>query len=183
MTKHVIGAVIFSLIVGTSALVGSLFSDAPAATNFGTERGNYVFKKKKKRKCRKRREHREDSQDLATVRISQMEFDSNSGLLNTEFLVAGNNDSGSTVNVALHFFSNDNYGSQHVATEFVSLAPDFNVANTALITETASYRWLKNLQTRENLYVVPEVTLEANTYKVYPPVLDSSKAIPVLFRD
>lgn len=60
MIKHIVGIVLFTFIVGTSAAIACLFGVVTERTNSVSEHKSYrVYKdKKRKKRCRKKRKRR-----------------------------------------------------------------------------------------------------------------------------
>lgn len=183
MNKHIIGLIVFSFIVGMSAIVAAFFVRMPPIPEVApvkvSESNEYVYRgrtscKKKKRKPRPK------SSDLASAKVSQAVFDLNKKYLNTEFIIERATDSTENINVALHFFVNDSFGAQHIATEFVTLTPNFDIGDKAMTSKLSSFNWLSNLESRENLYVMAEVVDTNYSYEKLPPVFDSYEATAVL---
>ena len=186
MNKHFIGLIIFSFIVGMSAIIASLFIQMPQMPKIEavkvSESNDYVYRGNTHCKKKKRKPRPKNYSELASAKVSQAFFDLNKKQLDTQFMIERANDSTETVNVALHFFVNDRFGVQHIATEFVTLAPNFDIGDKAITTKISSFNWLNNLESRENLYVMPEVIKNSDTYKNYPPIFDSFEATAVLTR-
>ncbi|MEZ5425217.1 MAG: hypothetical protein R2747_03025 [Pyrinomonadaceae bacterium] len=182
MTKHIVGIIIFSFIVGTSAVIGSLFYTVPGPDSVSvTETDNYVYKKKKKRRCRrKKRRPRQELNGEATIKIQQAVFNQATRKLDTRILLEREDDSTEAVDVALHFFVSDKYSTRHLATEFISVSPQLFGATEKGQRFSNSFSWLTDLQTRENLYVMPEVVGDRNSYLKNPPTFNPFEATAIL---
>lgn len=183
MNKHIIGLIVFSFIVGMSAIVAGFFIRMPQIPEIApvrvSESNDYIYRgntycKKNKRKPRPK------NSDLAFAKVSQSVFDLNKKQLDTEFIIERANDSTEDVNVALHFFVNDRFGVQHIATEFVTLTPNFDLGDKAMTSKISSFKWLSNLESRENLYVMAEVIDNNYSYEKLPPIFDTYEATAVL---
>jgi hypothetical protein len=184
MNKHIVGLIIFSFIVGISAIIASFFVQMPQIPTLDQVRVSgenpYIYRGHKSCGKKKRKPRPRDYSELASAKVSQAVFDLDKKQLDTEFTIERTNDSTETVNVALHFFVNDRYGVQSIATEFITLNPNFDIGDKAVTTKISSFKWLNNLESRENLYVMPEVVTNEYNYTNYPPTFDSSEATAVL---
>lgn len=184
MNKHFIGLIIFSFIIGISAIIASLFIQMPQMPEIQavkvSESNDYVYRGNTYCQKKKKRHHPKQYNDLASVKVSQAFFDLDQKQLETQIMVERANDSTETVNIALHFFVNDRFGVQHIATEFVTLTPNFDIGDKAITTKISSYRWLNNLESRENLYVMPVVGNDYYNSNEFTAVFNSSEATAVL---
>ncbi len=167
MTKHIAGIILFTFIVGSSAVIAELFYQTPEA-NIITVRENYtVYKKKKrKRRCRKQRPRNEN----AEVKLSAAIFNSDSNRLTT--FVDYENEWDSYGEVDLNFFVNDKYGIRFLKTERIYVS-------SAMDRYTKILDWMGRLDSRENLYVIPQIHNDEYD-KWSSPIFNEHKAIPVL---
>ncbi len=184
MNKHIIGLIIFSFIVGMSAIIAGFFVPMPQMPKIDSvkvsEANDYVYRGSTSCKKKKRKPQPKDYNELASAKVSQAVFDLNKKQLDTQFTIERADDLTETVKVALHFFVNDRFGVQHIKTEFVTLTPNFDIGDKAMTIKTSSFRWLNNLESRENLYVIAEVVTDSYNYNNYAPVFDSYEATAVL---
>lgn len=184
MNKHIIGLIIFSFIVGMSAIIASFFVPMPQMPKIDSvsvsESNDYVYRGSTSCKKKKRKPRPKDYSEMASAKVSQAVFDLNKKQLDTQFTIERADDSTETVKVALHFFVNDRFTVQHIKTEFVTLTPNFDMGDKAMTTKISSFRWLNNLESRENLYVIAEVVTDSYNHKNYAPVFDSYEATAVL---
>ncbi len=184
MNKHIIGLIIFSFIVGMSAIIAGFFAPMPQMPKIDSvrvsEANDYIYRGGKSCRQKKRKPRLQNYDILASAKISQAVFNLNKRQLDTEFTVERGNDSTENVNVALHFFVNDGFAVQHIKTEYVTLTPNFDMGDNAITSKTTSFRWLNNLESRENLYVISEVVEKAYSYSNQPPFFDASEAAAVL---
>lgn len=184
MNKHIIGLIVFSFIVGMSAIIASFFVPMPQMPKIDSVRVSdsheYLYRGSTSCKKKKRKPRPKDYSELAVAKVSQAVFDLNKKQLDTQFLIERANDSTETVNVALHFFVNDNFGVQHIATEFLTLTPNFDMGDKAMLSKVSSFNWLNNLESRENLYVMAEVVNSEVRYRKTPPKFDTYEATAVL---
>jgi hypothetical protein len=131
---------------------------------------------------------------MTSVKITQAVFDSKTEKLKLELFVQSDVKSSrnikasfKNIRVALHFFVKDGDSTRYLATENLideemdKVNVDLSEGGSVKITflTTSSYDWLGNLNSRENLYVIPELTSNANTYGDYTPVFDEANATPV----
>jgi hypothetical protein len=117
----------------------------------------------------------------ASVKVAQAFFDVKTNRLETQFAIERADESTESVNVVLQFFVYDDFGVQHIADEFVSLNPNFDMGDVAVTNNTSSFKWLSNLQSRENLYVIAKATNSPRDQ--YDPVdFDPSEATAVLLK-
>ncbi len=184
MNKHIIGLIIFSFIVGMSAIIASFFVPMPQMPKLDSvkvsEANDYIYRGTKSCKKKKRKPRIKNYDILASAKVSQAVFDIEKKRLNTEFTIERADDSTETVNIALHFFVNDGYAIQHIKTEYVTLTPNFDIGDKAITQNKSSFRWLNKLESRENLYVIPEVVKDNYSYSKQPPFFDASEATAVL---
>ena len=182
MNKHIIGLIIFSFIVGMSAIIASFFIPMPQMPKIDSvsvsESNEYIYRGSTS--CKKRKPRPKDYSHLASAKVSQAVFDLNKKQLDTQFTIERADASTETVKVALHFFVNDRFTVQHIKTEFITLAPNFDIGDKAMTTKISSFRWLTHLESHENLYVMSEVVTDSDNYKKSAPVFDSFEASAVL---
>jgi hypothetical protein len=171
MTKHIVGIILFSLIVGTSVVVAGFFNVLTTDTNSVTIKENYrVYKKKKRKKrCRKKRRPREDN---FQANISQAVFDKKTNQLTTSWTFQrGSNGSR---DLDLHFYVKDEFGTQYLKKETITVNADQNIYEN-------SFDWLNRLESRNNLYIVPKIS-KSNDNWDYRPGINSSNSVPVLLK-
>lgn len=174
MTKHIVGLILFSLIVGISAFVAGLFAAStsnPAFTalerfeNYSVER-----KKRKKRRCgRHRHPHfRSYNSENPSVTLESAELDLASGQFST---VASFNDVPEEFNLDLHFFVKDEFGVRFIRTETLD-------ASLWTSNYQDTFGWLTRFPERENIFVIPQVrTLDDDFTNA--PGFDKYEAVPV----
>ncbi len=171
MTKHIIGLIIFSFIVGTSAIIAGLFSYNPVPETYTltTYKDSYkVYKKKKRKKrCRKRRPQPKE----VSAEISQAVFDEKTNQLTTEISFKNYSDSNGQLN--LYFFSKDVYGTQYLKQEKIYVTEERSVYRN-------SFDWLTRLEFKGNLYVIP--VLQTDSDSVNWVKFDDSIAQPILIQ-
>ena len=153
MTKHIVGLILFSLIVGVSAFVAGLFAASTSDTTFtALERfENYAVdrKKRKKRRCgRHRHPHfRSYKFDSPSVTLLSAELDPGSEQFST---VASFGDVPEEFNLDLHFYVKDDYGVRFIRTETLD-------ASSWTSNYEDTFGWLSRFPERENIFVIPEV--------------------------
>lgn len=172
--QHIVGIIIFSLIVGTSIVIGSFFIQLPEKTSV-TVSDYDSFTYRSERKCRKKRKKRRPAEEIS-IKIDQAVFNTNTEKLSLGVSLEGKNDLERTAKVALYFFANDKNGTRHLATEYTE------VYSGSSVKEFNSYNWLRNLQSHENLYIIPQIKNEYNDFSAYQPKFDESKATAIVLR-
>lgn len=174
MNKHIFGFILFSLIVGTSAIIYGFFV-AP----FVPIQPIQVFENQpeKRKSCRKEIYSRVESGKV-NAKVVQAVFNQNTNQLDMDLFLERKNNSTDNVAVWLEFFVKEGAKTRYLATEKVNLTPDFNLDDKATHSITSSYEWLDNLKSRENLYVVPQTF--GNTQRGFTPVFDEAKATSVI---
>lgn len=186
MKKHIIGIIVFSFIVGTSAFVAAFFyhtlkSEQPQDIDASNV---YVMSEPYTHSCWKNYKTKSVS-----VNVSQAIFDSKTGELKTELFVQSKDSSFKNINVSLMFFIKDGDSTRYLATENLTnrngeMKGSFDMSDAqnmkAIFGVNSSYQWLDDLESHENLYVVPEITLNAgNTYGKFTAAFDELNATPV----
>lgn len=166
MTKHLAGIILFTFIVGSIAVIAGLFYPVPEAKIITVRENFTVYKKKRIRRCLKRRPHTEKS----SVNLSAAIFDSSANRLTT--IIDFKDDRNSDGEVDLNFFVNDKYGIRFLKTERIYVSSPVHRYTKIL-------DWMGRLDSRENLYVIPQIHNEEND-KWSSPVFNSYEAIPVL---
>ncbi len=187
MNKHVVGFILFNLIVGTSIIIAAFFYQIP---KFESVVVTPVTSETYTRSCWKG--NKRYANKMTSVKITQAVFDSKTEELKLELFVQSDvksfkniKVSFKNIKVALHFFVKDGDSTRYLATEKLTDEKmdkvNIDLSEGAKITFliTSSYDWLGNLNSRENLYVIPELTSNANTYGDYTPVFDEANATPV----
>jgi hypothetical protein len=183
MSKHIIGFIIFSFIIGVTAFLASFFVIMPTLPTLDpVPKFGYIdYESGRHCKGKKRKPRPKAVDQSASVKVTQAFFDAKSKRLETQFAIERADESTETVNVALQFFVYDDFGVQHIADEFVSLEPNFDMGDIAVTNNSSSFRWLNNLQSRENLYVIAKAT--NNSRYLHNPVdFDPSEATAVLLK-
>lgn len=169
MKKHFFGFAVFSLIVGTSAFVYSMFNVGSVEKVYtSVDYSNYA----QKNSCWKmKRELNKANAGLPTVK--QAIFNLETKQLKWELDAAEVN-----TPIALNFFVKDEYGMRYVNS---ALVPRIAYRDGSAIRATSSYDWLDNLGSYKNLYVTAE-PISSGTFenKNFPIEFDASKATAVL---
>ena len=178
MTKHIVGLVLFTFIIGTSAVIAGLFGDTPKNMNsfvIGDSHKVYKRKKRRKRRCRKRRERPHFFQKrLISTGITQAVFDANTGLLTTSHAVKAANRGAKRGYLVYHFYVKNEFGTKHVRSERVLRA--FKSSNMM-----SGFRWLNNQRSKDNLYIISEYKRFRHGWRE-PLEFDESRAIPILIK-
>lgn len=175
MTKHIVGLIIFSFIVGISAFVAGLFA---ASSGVPSVSPVYVFdkyasekKRKKKRRCRPHRSlhYRDWDNTLQSVTLKSADYDVATSEFST--VAAFGKDVPEEFNLDLYFYVSDNNGTRFITTETLE-------ASSWTRNYEDSFGWLSRFQQPENLYVIAHVRTLDDDYSD-PPVFDIDKATPV----
>jgi hypothetical protein len=166
MTKHLAGIILFTFIVGSSAVIAGLFYQAPEAKIITVRENFTVYKKERIRRCLKRRPHNEK----ALVNLSAAIFDNIANRLTA--IIDFEDDRNFYGEVDLNFFVNDKYGIRFLKTERIYVFSPVHRYTKIL-------DWMGRLDSRENLYVIPQIHNEEDD-KWSSPVFNSYEAIPVL---
>ncbi|NNF00629.1 MAG: hypothetical protein HKN25_16545 [Pyrinomonadaceae bacterium] len=181
MIKHIVGFVIFTFIIGTSALVAALFS--PVQQKFKSvtvsSGDHYTYKRRKRCRRKKRpkpRPHfkRSYRRELRSAGIIQAIYDVRNNTLTTSHDVKkmSYRRKGAT---HFHFYVKDGAGTRHVATERV-------VSNLQAPKIVGVFDGLKGLDTYENLYVISEYKSYRSNWSAAPR-FDDTLAVPVLIKN
>jgi len=175
MTKHIVGLIIFTLIVGTSAIIAGIFGymTTPGADSVSVS-DNLLYRIESRRhRCgRKRRKPRKPRPREISATVTQATFDEASRTLTTaiDFSDSDLFDG----DLELHFFVKDAYGTQYLKKETISVSDAKSVYEN-------TFGWLNRLESRENLYVIAQVK-SSDDRSDYQPSFDSGKATPVLIK-
>ena len=184
MRKHIVGFIIFNFIVGTSLIVAAFFYQKP---KFESVVITPVTSETYTRSCWKGKSR--FINNTTSAKVTQAIFDSKTQELKTElFVQADDEKSLKTTEVALHFFVKDGNSTRYLATENLTnrngvMKDSFDMSDyknmKATFLVNSSYEWLDDLESRENLYVVPEIIQNAPLYDDYTPEFDELNATPV----
>lgn len=173
MIKHIVGFVLFSFIVGTSAFVYGLFYSSPdpvfvEVKDFTQWRYSTSKKKRKKRKCPPHRHpHFLDQTREAVggpdIRIQEAAYVAESGDLRLRVSALEMPETG----IDLHFYAVDEFGERFIKTESVPAPP----ASGAL--EVYRFRWLQNFQQKDKLFIIAEASPGGDGLYAPPPFSQS----------
>lgn len=173
MTKHIVGLILFTFIVGTAAVVSGLFGNTPTPKKYTVVKSNDKYrvykKKKRKKRCRKKRRHHHPKLEAT---VSQALFDNSSNKFITS--IKFKNNRYSERDVDLHFFVKDRHGERYIKTETIAVS-------TYQKQYVNSFKWMKNFGSRENLYVVPTAKTLNDGWTI-PPSFNVNKATPVILK-
>lgn len=178
--QHIVGMLIFVFIVGTAIVAGTLsiqipdkksviVSDYSQITYRAEKRCRRKKRPKKPRKPRPRGEEKKIEIERAVYHRSSEKLKFNFSSFDADDAVRFSPDV--PAKVALHFFVSDRYGTRHLATEYTTV--------TSAVKFVQTYSWLKNLQSPENLYVMPRYVGEEYDFETYLPVFDRARSTPV----
>lgn len=177
--QHFIGLIIFSLIVGTAVVVKSFFIEMPeinsvTVSEFKTEsyhsKNNCRKKRKKPRKPKKPKPASIILDQAVFVFGEENKLELDLSLANTV------KEPNQTANVALHFFVSDKYSTRHLKTEYISVFFNDGFAEK----ELSNLKWLNNLQSKNDLFVISESVDDLSDDRIYSPVFNKLKAKPIL---
>ena len=172
MTKHIVGIILFTFIVGTSAVVAGLFDVVTSKAKSVVVKENYRVYKKKKRKKRCRRKRRKPHRVNVEANVAQAVYDKKLNQLTTSLVFSRNLKR--SVEVDLHFFVKDEFGTQYLKKETLYASNSNN-------TYENSFTWFNRLESKENLYVMAKVRNSREKWD-YQPGFIPSKATPVLLK-
>ena len=182
MNKHIVGFILFNLIVGTSVIIAVLSYNVPNFDSVVVPATSETYT----RSCWK--SSRKYANNLDSVKVTQAVFDGKTQQLETELFVQSNVKSFKNIKLALNFFVKDGDSTRYLATEDLS---DRNMDMEAVydfsdrrITKanfhvSTSSRWLDDIGASENLYVVPQIISNSEVRGNYTPVFSEADATPV----
>ncbi len=176
MKKHVVGFILFNLIVGTSAIIAALFYEMPKIDSVDVPETPVIYT----RSCWRMRKNLQSPQ--VNAKITQAVFNENTDQLDMDLFLERKNHSTENVSVSLQFFVKDGNQTRYLATETFNLTPDFDLDDKAAQSVTFSYKWLDDLKSHENLYIVPQTAATEN-YTRLAPRFDEASAAPVTVVD
>lgn len=177
MIKHIVGFVIFSFIIGTSALIAAIFSPAERIVKkvrISRSYDHYSSRKHcKKRKKKKRKRHRVYSGQENRGSLVQAVFDTGKKTLRIE-RDSGVYDTEKGKLRALHFYFVEESGAKHVLSRPIPISSGVRMS-------TGWYESLADLVPHGNLYVM-ETHGDYSEKWNNAPVFDMNKAVPVLIK-
>ncbi len=178
MNQNVFGVILFSLIVGTAMFVSAFFAVVPAPPTVVEK----PLEASKPTSCftKKKVVNQTTPVGVANIKIMQAVLNQQTNQLDTDFFIKRENSQTEAVGVALHFFAKDGGKTRYLATQTVTVTPDFDYDNKANHAVTSSYQWLDDLKRRDNLYVIAEPSSSFNQSKNLEPYFDEAKATAVL---
>jgi hypothetical protein len=183
MNKHIVGFILFNLIVGTSIIIAAFFYQIP---KYESVYVTPVTSETYTRSCWKG--NKRYANKMTSAKVTQAVFDSKTQELKTELFVQSNKKIFKDIKVVLHFFMKDGDSTRYLGTDnltdqemTVKGSYDMSERRTTKATflVNSSYDWLDDLKSRENLYVVPQIIPNAPLYEDYKPVFDELNATPV----
>ncbi|MGI8788016.1 MAG: hypothetical protein ACR2HG_09680 [Pyrinomonadaceae bacterium] len=166
MRKHFIGLGLFSFIVVSAAVIYAVFS-VPEINSVIVSR--YETTSMPTSCWRMKRESSETK--VRPLMVKQAVLDLKTKQLNWELTVPS-----PTSQITLHFFVKDKNKTRYINSISVPAGFENGIVNAA-----SSYKWLDNLASYENLYVMPEYTSQDKLKNENaPPKFDADKATSVL---
>ena len=172
MIKHIAGFIIFTFVIGTSALIAALLNPVQQTVrSVKVSRGyDHYSSRKRCKKKRKRKRRKARFTRLRSMALTQAVYDSKNDIFETSLDVRGISPrrSGS---IYFHFYVKDESGIEHLGSERV--ATRLRARNVVKTID-----WLKYVESFDNVYVMAEFRNRRSSGQV--PVFDASKAVPVL---
>ncbi len=176
MTKHIAGLILFTFIVGTSAVITGLFYSTPdrmVAFSYSNERNSCS---KRKRRHRKPKRPRVFADKVFSTGLNQAVFDTSTGLLMVSHEVRAVPEDETRSMLVYHFYVKDEYGTRHVKSEKIwSGIESSSVLN--------GFQWLSNRNSKENLYIGSEYRDYRDKSWRIAPKFEDSNAVPVLIKN
>ncbi|MEO8074342.1 MAG: hypothetical protein ABI686_13975 [Acidobacteriota bacterium] len=175
MNKHIVGFILFNLIVGTSIITAAFFYQMPKYESVVV---TPVTSETYTRSCW--RSNKGYANKISAPKVTQAIFDRKTGEIKTELFIQSKNESTEDFIVGLHFFVKDGNSTRYLSTQEISES----VSNDAKDSSFVTYSYdvidvIDDLKQSENLYVIPEIISNANNYSDYTPVFDEANATPV----
>ena len=189
MNKHIVGFILFNLIVGTSIIIAAFFYQMP---KYDSVVVTPVTSETYTRSCWK--SNSRFINNTTSPKVTQAVFDSKTHELKTELFFQTDARSIEDIKLALHFFVKDSHSTRFVGTENLTREKfDMtNIQNISDIYDTSERRmikaefsgnsspdWLDDLKPRENLYVMTEF-INTGMNRDYTPVFNEANATPVM---
>lgn len=177
MTKHIAGIMLFTFIVGSSAVIAGLFYEAPLELRSFSSTDEYVSHKRKKRKrrCRSHKKRHATERGLVSVGIAEAVFDKNSGLLTASHTVEPSSLNERRGSLVYHFYVKDELGARHVKSERVWVPLESS-------NMVSAFEWLQNRHSTDNLFVASEYR-DVRSFSRIAPKFEDSNATPVVIRE
>ncbi len=182
MNKHIVGFILFNLIVGTSIIIAAFFYQIPKYESVVV---SPVTSETYTRSCWK--SNKRYTNNGTSVKVTQAIYSNKTEELKTELFVQSGEQSLDNIKIALHFFVKDGDSTRYLATEDLTnnkgdMKGIYDMSERritkATFLLTSDYQWLGDLKSSENLYVMPEV-IDAGMNRDYTPVFYEANATPV----
>ncbi len=175
MNQNIFGVILFSVIVGTAILISEMFVTLPTPAAV-YERPTY----ESRTTCHRRVVNQTTPVGVASIKVVQAVLNQQTNQLDTDFLIKKENPQTEAVGIALHFFVKDGGTTRYLATETITGVPEYNHDGTAKYSVISSFKWLNDLKSRDNLYVLAESSIPFQRSKLLTPNFDEANASPVL---
>ncbi len=178
MTKHIAGIILFTFIVGTSAVVAGLFFETPHRYRSFSAKHNYSGYKRKKRRKRRCRKHRKPKA-YSNVRLNQAVFEMRTGELRTSvsFGDALYSEEGETPTFYYHFYTLNEMGSNYLGSERIGQGAQFVTGMRDRFVRTSHLGWLSDRIADGEVYII------VRNVPDQPFGFDVSKATPILIKN
>ena len=161
MNKHIVGFILFNLIVGTSLVIAALSYNVPKYESVIIPVTSETYT----HSCWKSRKY---ANNLTSAKVTQAIFDSKTQELKTELFIQSKNKFSGDLIIDLHFFVKNGNSTRYLSTQEISESVSNDAKDNTFV--TYSYDITDDLKQRENLYVVPEIISNTNNYNNYTPV-------------
>jgi hypothetical protein len=156
MKRHLLGFVLFNVIVGTALLVAILTKSFPMPKKL------YVYEVSKtscKTNVRQHDETRKNYENNDLIKVTQAVLDEKTGKLNMSFSVQREAYSTRNIKAKLVFINDLSKDRRNwdeiIGTDYITFSNYLDDNNT-VFTATVSYPWLNKLKDNKNLYVYAE---------------------------
>lgn len=183
MNQNVFGVILFSFIVGTAIFISEYFvtlPTPPAVFERQVTVNNKYSCSHQKRTSYGNPVTPTTPDGMANVKVTQAVLNQLTNQLNTDFQIKRESPQTEAVGIALHFFVKNGRTTEYLATESITIKPNFDEKGKAAHDVISPFQWLDDLNQRDNLYVIAEPTPNFRNSKSPEPIFDGTKAIPVL---
>ena len=182
MNKHIVGFILFNLIVGTSIIIAAFFYQIPKFESVVVAPITYETYT---HSCWKM--NKSYANNATSVKVTQAIYSNKTEELKTELFIQSGEQSLDSIKIALHFFVKNGDFTRYLGTEDLTnnkgdIKGIYDMSERkitkATFVVTSDYQWLSDLDSSENLYVMPELITEGMN-RDYTPVFYEANATPV----